>query len=243
MGMRLIVTADDLGISPQNDMAILESAERGIVTSVSVLAGGPNASASVPLAANLCLGLHLAFVDATPLSQASLIPSLVSRSGRFHAKVWVLARKRVVVSELWREAEAQYRRFVALAGRQPTFINTHQHTQLLPDVLRVVRGLCSRYAIRHIRNPTEQTPVRIPRRVRSILWPAATALAVAGARHLRADGLSFPDRMIGGPDSGALTVGRLTRLIDSLRAGTTELVVHPGATPRELDALTDPRIV
>ena len=56
-------------------------------------------------------------------------------------------------------------------------------------------------------------------------------------------GLKFPDRMLGGPESGQLDDSQLSTLLNMVGIGTTELVVHPSPNSAELSALTDPDII
>jgi len=238
--VRLIVTADDLGVGPDMDDGILAAADAGAITSASVLVGGPTAD-RLGRATELCLGLHLAFVQGRPVSEQPL-PTLAP-GGQFLPSALVLARSRIDPNELHVEAEAQVRRFVDLVGRLPAFVNTHQHTQLLPSVRRVLLRVCERWAIARVRLPAEQRPLVVGTRARSVLWPLATAVALASRGSLRRAGLRFPDRMMGGPSSGGLTVPRLKRLLKDLRHPTTELVVHPARGSSDLAALTDPAVV
>ncbi len=241
---RLIITADDLGMSEAVDAGVLASFDRGLVTSASLIACGPTAASAVEQTAarpDLSLGLHLCFVQGTPVSDPQTIRSLVDGDELLPSVVH-LAFRGPTRTDLAVEAQAQLLRFVTLTGQTPAFVNTHQHAQLLPAVLQTIIELCNEHGIPRVRLPAEQHPVRPNRRPRSWLWPAATLVALAGRGALSRAGLRHPDRMVGGPESGRLTRGGLRKLIGSLTDGTTELVVHPSSGTEELAALTDPAI-
>ena len=226
------------------DAGIREAYGHDAITSTSLLACGPTAREAGAWAGSqpgLSVGLHLGFVQGRALSAPGRIPSLLDREGALPASVLHLALRRPSARDLLREAEAQLGVFLLAVGRAPDFVNTHQHAQLLPGVLRAVLTLCARHGVRRIRLPAEHHPLR-PRagRPRSWLWPAATALALTSRRALARAGLRHPDRMLGGPESGRLTASDLTGLIAGLRGGTTELVAHPALGSTDLSALTAP---
>lgn len=239
------MTADDLGASVHVNRGVLAAHERGIVTGASVLVTGPAVAKGVAAARaidGLTLGLHLAFVQGRPISPAATLPSLVRADGTFLPSAVRLMARRPRLDELEREATAQMETYLALCGGVPSFVNTHQHTQLIPAVLRAMIRVCNRYGVSRVRLPAEAQPVRLSAGRRAWLWPAASLLAVASRGRLRAAGLTHPDRMLGGPESGRLTPQRLRRLLRRLPCGTVELVVHPSQGTEELAALTDPAL-
>ncbi len=113
---RLIVNADDLGMSPGVDRGIAEAHDRGIVTSASLMVRRPDAAAAVRLAAarpRLSLGLHVELGE------------WAHREGG-----WVAASEIVAASDtvaVSREVDRQLRAFRELTGRWPTHIDSHQH--------------------------------------------------------------------------------------------------------------------
>ena len=242
---RLIITADDLGAGPRVDRAVFAAADAGVVRSVSVLVSGTSiedAASGVRLRPQLSVGLHLAFVQARAVSPAGTLGRL-TQSEELPADVFQMILRRPQSVDLLREAEAQLARFREIFGVNPGFVNTHQHAQLWPPALSAIVSLCERHGISRVRLPAERRPIRMSLRPRAWLWPAATAVALLGRRSLSAAGLRFPDRMIGGPESGRLTRASLWPLIEDLPDGITELVVHPVEGGAELAALLDPELL
>jgi len=243
---RLIVTADDLGLSEQINAAIMEAYDHGIVTSTCVLVGASAWEAGIDAAMKrpgLSLGLHLSFVQGKPVCPVHLIPTLAADNGHLPSSAFSLAVQRPPIQELRVEAEAQFERFIQKTGHQPTFVNTHQHTQLLARVLQVMLEMCEKYDVPSIRWPVEQRSLRPNRKLRSWLWPVAKGMALMDKRKLVHAGLRFPDRMLGGPESGRLNETQLNALVNMVGLGTTELVVHPVPNSDELSALTNPEVI
>ena len=82
---RLVVTADDFGLSVPVNEAVEEAATRGILTAASLMVGAPAARDAVERARRLPrlgVGLHLALIDASPVLPPSQIPALVGPDGR-----------------------------------------------------------------------------------------------------------------------------------------------------------------
>ena len=99
-----IINADDFGAGTGINRGIVEAHRTGVVTSASLMVNMPGASEAVELAAalpRLSLGLHIDLNEA----------------GRAAARVSV-ARD---------EISAQWSRFEALAGQQPTHLDAHHN--------------------------------------------------------------------------------------------------------------------
>src|SRR6476659_7581635 len=86
---RLVVNADDFGMSPAISNGILRAHRDGIVTSTSLLgncADLDQARALLAGAPNLGVGVHLALVGGAPVSDPASVPSLIGAGGRFHVR-------------------------------------------------------------------------------------------------------------------------------------------------------------
>ena len=78
--MTLVVTADDLGLSPGVTKGILESHRRGIVRSTSLIVTADSSAESAAQARmepELEVGLHIDLVGGWPVSDPAAVRSLV----------------------------------------------------------------------------------------------------------------------------------------------------------------------
>src|SRR5258708_12455357 len=87
---RLIVNADDFGMTAGVNRAIVEAHSNGIVTSSTLMANGPAFEDAVGLAASvprLTVGCHVVLIDGEPVLDPQRLPSLTlnSRPRRFRA--------------------------------------------------------------------------------------------------------------------------------------------------------------
>ena len=78
---RLIVNADDFGLTSGVNRAVAEAFDAGVVTSTTLMAGQPTTEEALPIAAGrptLGVGLHFNLTHGRPLSAASPVPRYCS---------------------------------------------------------------------------------------------------------------------------------------------------------------------
>jgi predicted glycoside hydrolase/deacetylase ChbG (UPF0249 family) len=126
---KLIVNADDFGMSEEVNQAIVLAHRVGLVSSTTVLVNGEAADDLRGLRERqprLGVGLHLSITDGKPLSED--VPTLL-RDGRFHPALALLeCQDQVVEEQLQRELRAQFARFVQLYGGPPDHLDVHQYS-------------------------------------------------------------------------------------------------------------------
>ena len=133
---RLIVNADDFGLSEGTNRGIIESHERGIVTSASLMVRQPAVTSAVAYAKShpsLTLGLHL------DLGEWEWRDSAWSQT--YH--VVPTDDAAAVASEI----ETQLQTFHRLMGRAPTHIDSHQHVHQHDPVRSPALALASRLGV------------------------------------------------------------------------------------------------
>ncbi|MGB8007293.1 MAG: ChbG/HpnK family deacetylase, partial [Terriglobales bacterium] len=115
---RLIVNADDFGLTSGVNRAIVELHAAGLVTSTSLMARAGATDEAIEMACatpSLGVGCHIVLVDGEPVLPPERIPSLVdARTGQFlHSLTAFLARLftgRIRGEEIEAEAAAQIAR-------------------------------------------------------------------------------------------------------------------------------------
>jgi predicted glycoside hydrolase/deacetylase ChbG (UPF0249 family) len=140
---RLIVNADDFGLTEGVSRGILRAHHLGLVTSTTVLASLPRQAeldAEASASRDLGLGLHLNLTWGRPVSPAETVPSLVDAEGRFGRDLAILG-ERARPDDLRREGEAQIEAFTRRFGRAPTHLDSHHHVHRLPRVMEAVVGV------------------------------------------------------------------------------------------------------
>jgi len=230
---RLIVHADDFGLSEAVNRAVLAAHENGIVTSTSIMAGGAafeHAAALARRCTSLDVGVHLTLTEQRPVADS--VPSLVDSEGNFapHATRFAMryARGTVALADVRAELDAQIRR-ARDHGVTPTHLDGHQHVHVLPGIARVVAELAQEHGIRAVRVPAERVrgymlkdPSHLRRVAEQIAIGALCALApLAPLRRV--------DRFVGFYFGGRLNEQNLRTVLEHLPAReTVELMCHPG---------------
>jgi hopanoid biosynthesis associated protein HpnK len=259
-GARLIVNADDFGLSESVNRAVIEAHENGIVTSTSIMAGGAafeNAAVLATRCPTLDVGVHLTLTEQRPVADS--VPSLVGPDGKFAPHATQLAKRclrgAISLADVHKELDAQVQR-VRAYGLRPTHLDGHQHVHVLPGVARVVANLARKHDIHAVRVPTER-PRRYMLKDVGSLKRLAEQIALGLFGELSPlKPLRRVDRFVGFYYGGRLDEQNLRTVLERLPAGkTVELMCHPGlddsksqyghwhyAWAAETAALTSPRI-
>jgi hopanoid biosynthesis associated protein HpnK len=219
----LIITADDFGLHPSVNRAVLRAHREGVLSAASLMVGAPAAGDAIALARScpdLRVGLHLVLADGASVLPPQRIPDLVDAGGRFGVR---MARDGVrffflprVRRQLASEIRAQFEAFAA-SGLPLDHVNAHKHFHLHPTVLSLVLGIGREYGLRAVRLPFE---AGMPPWLRP--W-----LHLLRAR-LRAAGIAHNDYLLGLRLSGRFDEEALLAALQGLPpAGVGELYLHP----------------
>ncbi len=251
---RLIINADDLGLTAGVNRGILEAHGHGVVTSATLMANAPAFAEAVKLtqsAPRLGVGCHLVLVDGSPVLSAGQIPSLIdSRNehkdgARFREGLSgfaVLAMLgRLVPEQIEAEATAQIRKLRS-SGIAVSHLDSHKHTHMFPQVLRPLLRAAKACGVLALRNPF--APVRdMLLGERPSLWKrwikvrALHGLAGKFRQAVREAGMITPDGTFGIVATGALDERLFRFMIENLPEGTWEFVCHPGYNDAELQSV------
>lgn len=257
---RLIVTADDFGLSSEVNQAVVEAHRNGILTCASLMMGGKAADEAVVLSRkypSLKVGLHLTLVDGFSVLAKEEIPDLVDGNGRFSGDT-VLSGIRYFFSRRARaqiamECEEQIRKFLD-AGLSMDHINSHRHLHIHPAIRDIILPLVFKYRIPAIRLPR---PVgRAPNLRSTVMTAVMSPWVFALQLRLIANGIPHNQEIFGLHETGSMVESAWLRIIPHIRDCVTEIYCHPAygkstsldeKTPHyqneeELAALTNPSI-
>ena len=246
---RLIVNADDFGLTRGVNRAIVEAHAEGIVTSATLMANSAAFDDAVSLAksqAQLGVGGHVVLVDGCPLLPRDEVRSLVSSgSGCLAESLSSFAVRaaagRIDSAEIEAEASAQIRKLQS-AGLEVSHVDTHKHTHVMPQVLRPLLRAALRCQVRAVRNPFEPVRSSMLRGYRG-MWAKygkVKLLHLLEGRfrdEVARAGMATTDGTIGLVATGFMDEVLLGRMIDTLPEGTWELVCHPGYNDAALKAI------
>ena len=221
---KLVVNADDFGFTRDVNQGIIEAHREGILTATTIMSEGAAFDDAVKLAREnptLDIGVHLVLVGQPPY------PMTVAQLTR------AVMLGRIPIYE---ELSAQVKR-VLDAGLQPSHLDTHKHTHLLPPVLNAVAKISEEFKIPWVRRPFD-----FPMEPRGISWQKRSVNRAFGAvrsrfeRVLARHGCRSTDHFAGFQITGKFDASDVSALIRSLPEGSTEFMCHPGICTAELRA-------
>lgn len=142
---RLIVNADDYGLSEGVCLGILKAHRDGILTSTTCMMNMENIEKYLEMTKdypNLGLGVHLNITVGKPLTNVSF----VDEKGNFKSRDTYTNREAIVSQEeLYQEWKAQIEKFIKIMGHKPTHLDSHHHVHLLNSNIDVALKLAHEY--------------------------------------------------------------------------------------------------
>lgn len=144
--MKLIVNADDFGMSKGTNLGILECFQNGIVTSTSLMTNMGAFDHAIEIMKNtpLDVGIHFTLTTGAPVSNPKNIPSLINNENHFDYDIKKLSTTNK--EEIRVELLAQLNKFLD-TGFIPTHIDFHHELNFAKNVLEVTLDIAKEYNI------------------------------------------------------------------------------------------------
>ncbi len=260
---RVVLNADDFGLSAQVNAGVSRAHREGVLTSASLMVGAPAACEAARAAKEmpaLDVGLHLVVCRGRSVLSPARLGRIVDAEWRF-ADNPVAAGLRYFFDRRLRaglasECRAQVERHLELVGHLH-HIDGHLNFHLHPVLFEIVTALAVEYGVPYVRLSAEPlgTTLSLTRdRLAGTLVEAAVfkALCRRARRVLIRRDLGFVDRLFGLHQTGRLSEDYLVGLLGRLAAGVTEIYFHPALATggvgvpaeaaREVAILTSPRV-
>jgi hopanoid biosynthesis associated protein HpnK len=251
---KLIVNADDFGLTAGINRGIVEAHDAGIVTSATLMATGAQFDDAVAAARskpNLSVGCHVVLVDGTPVSPPHTIDTLLAirsaEPGNFYASLSAFAARAMLggfdPEQLVAEITAQIRKIQA-TGLVVTHLDSHKHAHIFPEILSALLRAARICGVRSIRNPFVPVKILNGRQFKGKrkLWKRYGQVRLLHSfsgqflQRTKRSGLLTPDGVLGVVETGTVDASLLRQTLASLPDGTWELVCHPGYSGADLQA-------
>lgn len=232
MVKKLIINADDFGLTEGVNQAVIECYQRGVVSSATLLVTGGAAKQAGALAGahkKLGVGLHLNLTSGEPVLPPASIKSLVGNDGHFPglaSAVMRLTTGWARGAELEAEIAAQIERCLKL-GIVPTHIDSHHHLHAHPRLRRIITRVCGRMGINKARG--YHMGGRSPK---------ALVVRAAAAIPATTQALKTPERFFGIEVMGKKDFTDALGEEMSAARGTLEFMCHPGYVDRDLEEVS-----
>jgi hopanoid biosynthesis associated protein HpnK len=252
---RLIVNADDFGLSASVNSAVIRAHCEGILTTASLMVNEPGFTEAVALAKEnpkLGVGLHLTLLHGHAALAPDRIPGLVSPQGDFSnspvAAGMAYFFKPALHEQLCAEIHAQIAKFRA-TGLKLDHVNGHLHLHLHPTVFKILMTEASEAGITRMRL-TRDCLSRSNRMTRGrwvyrVSHAAIFELLSSRARKIMAEqNIRHAQITFGLLQDSHVDEDYILKLLPELPGGDSELYCHASLDrfKHEFDALVSPRV-
>ncbi|BDV42470.1 hydrolase [Geotalea uraniireducens] len=238
----LIVNADDFGLSPGVNRAVIKAWREGILTGTSLMIGGAAFAEAVELARQhpgLQVGLHLTLVQGRAVAEHAGFPTICDRAGDFTddpvqagMRYFFLKSLR---KQLRREIEEQILRFRA-TGIPLSHIDGHLNIHMHPVVFDILRELMPKYGITTFRLTREDYRANLAIDRHRPMGKGVDAFIFSRLANrcrpwLDRLGIGYAREVKGLLNSGRMTEEYLLKALAGVGDGVTEIYFHPGILP------------
>ncbi|MBR2566138.1 MAG: ChbG/HpnK family deacetylase [Paenibacillus sp.] len=220
--MKLIINADDYGITMRVSEGILQGMKQGLITDTSALVNSVHfeKSSAMALEAGITtMGVHLNLTFMSPVLEASAVQSIVDESGRFYRKPGLIPSS-YDAGEVRAELKAQIEKFLA-SGLTLNHLDTHHGVSVKDaQMLDIVMELAREY--------------NVPMRRDDILSPELKGKIADAA------GIRSTDMLCGDPAMPTLQESWFRGVLEQYKdtESIVEIAGHPGFADDELRSVT-----
>lgn len=231
---KLIINADDYGICREVNGAIEDLILAGKLQNVSVLANSwhfEQAAAFLHNRAETSVGAHLNVVEGFALAPAARVKILLDNRGQFLSLPRILTRWLRAPFAVSNAVETEWRAQIELlldSDLQLAHADSHQHIHAFPPFWKIFVRLCREYKINGARLPRERSRIAARRAAAFALRQSANVAESFSPR----ENLTCNEHFLGFKRAGFYGEDSMIDDVKNLRAGITEMVVHPSLYDR-----------
>jgi predicted glycoside hydrolase/deacetylase ChbG (UPF0249 family) len=160
MSKKLVITADDFGISKEANDAILKSFQEGSLTSTCIMATGSAFEHAIeqtlPEFPEIGLGVHLNIIEGKTLQNPTRNSLLCDAYGTYNngfVKLLAKSANKKFLDEVETDFRLQIEKVLNKA--KVDHLNSHVHTHAIPNIFEITCKLAQEYGINYIRTQNE----------------------------------------------------------------------------------------
>lgn len=153
---KIIVNADDLGISLDVDAQIEKCIQQGVVTSSTLMANAPAFNDGVRIAKqypHISVGVHLNIIEFAPLTNSDIFKKhgILDDDGNFiEGAIFCVKVDEELRQAVFEEWDAQITKIENI-GLFPTHCDSHQHTHTIPSLREPLYKVANKHGIKSVR--------------------------------------------------------------------------------------------
>ncbi|MCU7614263.1 ChbG/HpnK family deacetylase [Chryseobacterium sp. GMJ5] len=158
MKNKIIINADDLGLSPGVNEAIYRAHNQGFLTHASLMANADFFEDAVDTIVSKCknlnVGLHINLTCCKSLSKDNHIADKHGILSNTFIKLLFLHKNKKVLQSIENEIEAQLDRLKS-NNIHISHIDGHEHIHIIPSINKIVKKIAQKHGIKRIREINE----------------------------------------------------------------------------------------
>ena len=232
---KIIVNADDFGRHELINRTVERAFNFGCLKSATLMAGGIAFNDAVDVAkknSGLGVGIHFTLANGNPVLPPEEIPSLVTADGIFHGDYVKFLKRylsgKISLAEVRSELAAQLEKILN-AGLTLTHFDSHQHLHHVPGIIEIVLSLAKTAGIRCMRvADTKLFDGELDSLGKLFGRLGLGSLAKFAAYMAHKKNFATPEHFAGIVAGESVDEKFLLKLIENMREGTTEVMLHPG---------------
>lgn len=228
---KIIINADDFGITPGVNKAIRELADAGIVTSTTAMMNMPFHEEISSLKGKIGIGVHFNLTVGKPVLDSRKVLTLIDDEGIFYSIERLLKKmKKKLLSgdDVEAEFDAQVARLTTL-GIKSDHIDSHESLIKYPFFMRIMKSVAKRYGILGVRS---YSPRKFDySRLLSLRKTMISLYLALQKRRWEYDGFSTTykyDSLLKFGLDHVSAIATLRDIFSGLPNGVMEFGVHPG---------------
>lgn len=235
----VVINADDLGLCPGTNKAIIEAHTKGVLTSASLLVTCPgflDAVRKIKKNKKLGIGIHLSLTLGKSILPRKIVSNLVNEQRMFYPgyKRLLLSGSPKIREQIQLEFEAQIKK-VTRQGVRLDHIDSQEHVHMVPYIYEIVLLLAEKYKIPFIRlskdkmiltsNHLQNIQPFINKNLIKLFLLNTLAVKNVKKNHTN---LKYPHAFFGVYHTGHMLKSVFDSIIKNVKPGITEILTHPG---------------
>lgn len=181
---KLIINADDLGMSSEQNKQIRQCIELGVITSSTLMANGPFFEEGVEIAKQypqISVGVHLNIIEFAPLTNAAIFRKhgMLDANGNFiEGAAFVVPMDEELKQAVFEEWDAQICK-VENSGIVPSHCDSHEHAHTRIELSEVLCRVLDKHQIRRVRRriiPSIRVMLRTKQQPASVHYDKSRAM-------------------------------------------------------------------
>lgn len=232
--MKIVLNADDFGLSEHHNIAVLKGYTAGVLTSASLMVNSEEFQSAVNDVISNCSGLdiaiHLNIMEGKALTNC---PLLTDKDGFFNKNyLYLIQHNKNLKKQIEDEFRAQIEKALS-CGVKIKRLDSHVHTHAIPELFKITCKLAKEYNIEYVRTQFEKPYLIFPEccsikfLINLVKVMLLNFFTLINRKTLKEYNLKTNDYIIGVCYTGMMSSKTVLKGIKKYKNKSVEIVIHP----------------